>query len=273
MPAVSAHVPRYCHFKPRGLAYVRIRGRIRYLCPGPTTLKGNRRTSSVAREVRKGVGVYMRGPTARGRDIVSEGEGVRALPAQTVTAAADRQIASLSGHPSQSHDRQVLSPDQELDADTLTLSIRPMVVAPRCSPAQASVWAILTLPIVGGSVLSLWTACRTNSGNLFTGSGIRTRASGPSLSRRRVQDAMVADVTRNAMAVCASDQPLAARSSRIAIRSMGVYCGLRCGGMRAMGASLIRTSSRTRASSCSDLFFSAVSRTRAIGLLTAQPRA
>jgi len=31
MPAVSAHVPKYCLFRPRGLAYVRIRGRVRYL--------------------------------------------------------------------------------------------------------------------------------------------------------------------------------------------------------------------------------------------------
>lgn len=31
MPAVSAHVPKYCHFKPRDLAYVRIRGQVRYL--------------------------------------------------------------------------------------------------------------------------------------------------------------------------------------------------------------------------------------------------
>ena len=31
MPAGSARVPKYCHFRPRGLAYVRIRGRVRYL--------------------------------------------------------------------------------------------------------------------------------------------------------------------------------------------------------------------------------------------------
>ena len=31
MPAVSARVPKYCHFKPRGLAYARIRGRVHYL--------------------------------------------------------------------------------------------------------------------------------------------------------------------------------------------------------------------------------------------------
>lgn len=31
MATVSARVPRYCHFRPRGLAYVRIRGRVRYL--------------------------------------------------------------------------------------------------------------------------------------------------------------------------------------------------------------------------------------------------
>lgn len=31
MPARSARVPKYCHFRPRNLAYVRVRGRIRYL--------------------------------------------------------------------------------------------------------------------------------------------------------------------------------------------------------------------------------------------------
>lgn len=31
MPAVSSRVPKYCHFKPRNLAYVRIRGKMYYL--------------------------------------------------------------------------------------------------------------------------------------------------------------------------------------------------------------------------------------------------
>ena len=38
-----------------------------------------------------------------------------------------------------------------------SLSIRAMVVGPKCRPARASVCAIFTLPIVGHSTLSLWT--------------------------------------------------------------------------------------------------------------------
>ena len=39
-----------------------------------------------------------------------------------------------------------------------SLNIRPTVVALRCNPARASVWAILTLPMVGQRVFNRCTA-------------------------------------------------------------------------------------------------------------------
>ena len=49
----------------------------------------------------------------------------------------------------------------------------------------------------------------TKAGNLLTGTGNWTKASGPSSSRRFIQAATVAEVTKNALAVCPSDQPQA----------------------------------------------------------------
>ena len=45
MPTVSARVPKYLYFKPRGLAYVRIRGHVRYLgkYDSPESLEAYRR--------------------------------------------------------------------------------------------------------------------------------------------------------------------------------------------------------------------------------------
>ena len=60
----------------------------------------------------------------------------------------------------------------------------------------------------------------TKSGNLLTGPGIWTNDAGLSSSVRLSQAAIVSGSTRNARAVCASDHPRAALSSRMAIRSV-----------------------------------------------------
>ena len=100
-----------------------------------------------------------------------------------------------------------------------SFKIRPTVVTPGCNPARHSVSAILTFPILGLRVFRRCTMQRTKSGNLFTGSRSCNSASVPLSSMRFTHNAMVADVTRNVSAVCLSDQPRAARSSRIAMRS------------------------------------------------------
>ncbi len=79
----------------------------------------------------------------------------------------------------------------------------------------------LRLPMLEQSTFSRWTTEVTISGNLFTGDGIWTKASGPSSSRQRTQEAMVGPVTRKVRAVCSKDQSRAARSSRIDKRSGG----------------------------------------------------
>ena len=40
----------------------------------------------------------------------------------------------------------------------VSCSMRPTVVGARCKPARASTWAIFTLPMVGQSAFSRWTA-------------------------------------------------------------------------------------------------------------------
>ena len=93
-------------------------------------------------------------------------------------------------------------------------SIRLTVVVPRCSPARANVSDIFFLPIIGLSCQSFWTMWVMKSGKRFTGCCICTKASGPSSSSLRSQHEIVADVTRNARAVWASDQLRAALSSK-----------------------------------------------------------
>jgi hypothetical protein len=66
-----------------------------------------------------------------------------------------------------------------------------------------------------------WIKIKPKSGNLLTGTGSCTSAAAPSSSMRFIQVATVLGQTKNLFAVCSSDQPRTALSSRMARRSVG----------------------------------------------------
>ena len=123
-----------------------------------------------------------------------------------------------------------------------TLMNRPTVVIARCRPALQSRSAMRFFPSVGFNVYIRRTTWRTKSGNLLTGS---PKFSNESLgsSNRLHQSAMVFSDTKNCREVWAFDQPQAARSSRISIRSIGEYRSRLWAEIRSILWSLIRSSS------------------------------
>ena len=103
-----------------------------------------------------------------------------------------------------------------------SLIILPTVETLKCKPARLSISAILTFPKLGHSVFKRETEYRRKSGNLFTGSEIFTKASGPSSSTRLSQLAIVAGATKNCLAVSRNDPFCAAFICKISKRSSPV---------------------------------------------------
>ena len=100
-------------------------------------------------------------------------------------------------------------------------------------------------PSVGHRTLSRFTTYVTNCGNLLIGPGSCTSECRPTSSIRCIHEDIVPGSIRKVSAVWTAVQPCAARSSKMAMRCMGRYCGRRCGAIRRIRASLRRSTSRS----------------------------
>jgi hypothetical protein len=99
--------------------------------------------------------------------------------------------------------------------------MRLTVLAAIGRPARARNPAMRRRPIMGKSVLSLMTMALMKSGNMLSGTVDFSSAPGSSSSIRPLQLATVSSVTRKWRPALALDQPRAAISSRMAMRSAG----------------------------------------------------